>query len=245
LKSGARVVTIQMPPGARAAGRYTVRWSAGVAPDVVMRSFPLQVVAGRPSPPRGSAKRPVEILVAGKPSLAAGIRGTLNVSALRVSATDVDGAFELSASSTRNVRVVVVDTRIYGLQLVRDLRAVFPELRIVAIATDPKLTGRALRAGADTALPPSATAGEVARAAAGGHEALELRQVLVEAVAEPLELLDPLLVDPKPAVADAVRHGQVRTDVEELVLDPLERRAHLVRDSLREHDADLRVQLVD
>ena len=85
---------------------------------------------------------------------------------MRVAPTDLDGAFDLSASSTRDVRVVVVDTRVYGLQLVRDLRTVFPRLRIVAIATDRRLELRALKAGADDALPPTATPAEVARAAA-------------------------------------------------------------------------------
>ena len=46
------------------------------------------------------------------------------------------------------------------------VRGIFPQLRIVAIATDRRLELRALKAGADDALPPTATPAEVARAAA-------------------------------------------------------------------------------
>src|SRR5207253_2575220 len=46
-------------------------------------------------------------------------------------------------------------------------------------------------------------------------------------------------------VPDAVRNGQVGTDVEELVLDALEHSAQLLRRLGREREPDVRVQLVD
>ena len=164
LRPGASVVKIQMPPGARRAGRYTVRWTAGVAPNTVARALALQVLSGSPPATRGTATRPVDVLFASKKAFAAEVSRSLPLSSVRISPTDLEGAFDLSASSSRDVRVVVVDTRIYGLQLVRDLRTVFPELRILAIATDRRLQARALKAGADAAVPPTATAFQVARA---------------------------------------------------------------------------------
>jgi DNA-binding NarL/FixJ family response regulator len=139
---------------------------AGVAPNTVTRRFALQVGAARAAAARGTARQPVDILFAGKPAFAAAVRRSLAISSVRVAPTDLDGAFDLSASSSRDVRVVVVDIRRYGLQAIRDLRTVFPDQRIVAIATDRRLKLRALKAGADAALPPTATAAEVARAAA-------------------------------------------------------------------------------
>ena len=63
--------------------------------------------------------------------------------------------------------------------------------------------------------------------------------------AEALEVVDPLLVDAEPPVADAVRDGQVGAEVEELVLDPFQRRSHRVGDAVGKRDAEVRVQLVD
>ncbi|TML12371.1 MAG: PASTA domain-containing protein, partial [Actinobacteria bacterium] len=164
LRPGASVVKIQMPPGARRAGRYTVKWTAGLAPNTVTRALALRVLSGSPPATRGTAKRPVDVLFAGKKAFAAEVSRSLPLSSVRIAPTDLEGAFDLSASSSRDVRVVVVDTRIYGLQLVRDLRTVFPELRILAITTDRRLEARALKAGANAALPPTATAFQVARA---------------------------------------------------------------------------------
>ena len=83
------------------------------------------------------------------------------------------------------------------------------------------------------------------RAPAREDEAAQLGQLLVEAVAVALERVHLLLRDPQPPVAGAVRHGEVGADVEELVLDALERRAQRGRELAGERDAELRVQLVD
>src|SRR5207253_2854081 len=80
---------------------------------------------------------------------------------------------------------------------------------------------------------------------AGEHEALQLRERLVEGIAEALELVDLRLRRPKAAL-DLDGDREVGADVEELVLDPLERGAKRLREiRRREHDAELRVQLVD
>ncbi len=66
------------------------------------------------------------------------------------------------------------------------------------------------------------------RRATREDEALELRQVGVEPVAVLLEPVDERLLDPQPAL-DLARDGEVGAEVEQLVLDPLERRPDLVR----------------
>src|SRR5207244_8637162 len=82
-------------------------------------------------------------------------------------------------------------------------------------------------------------------APAGKDEAPEGRQLLVERIAEPLELVDPTLLDAKLPVAGHMRHGDVGAEVEELVLDLHEGSAQLVGKLARKGDAELRVQLVD
>jgi hypothetical protein len=81
--------------------------------------------------------------------------------------------------------------------------------------------------------------------AAGQDEAPQRRQSLVELVAEPLELVNGVLRNPQ-TLAFAKRHGEVRSDVEELVLDRLQPRTKPLRKIGRgEHEPDVRVQLVD
>jgi hypothetical protein len=64
-----------------------------------------------------------------------------------------DAAFELSAVLSKHVRVVVVDVDEYGVQLVRDLRTVFPEVRVLALSNTASLRAAAKRSGAAKALP--------------------------------------------------------------------------------------------
>src|SRR5207244_6477406 len=87
LRPGAAVVKIQMPPGARRAGRYTVKWTAGVDPNTVTRSLALQVLTGRPSAKRGTAKSPVDVLFAGKKAFATEVSRSLSLSAVRLAPT--------------------------------------------------------------------------------------------------------------------------------------------------------------
>src|SRR5439155_8220580 len=76
------------------------------------------------------------------------------------------------------------------------------------------------------------------------HEALQRRKVRIELVAERFEPVDRILLDPQP-VGDPERNAEVGADVEELVLDPLERPPQAVREiGDREDEADRRVQLV-
>ena len=81
-----------------------------------------------------------------------------------MSAAGLDATFELTASPSRDVRVVVVDLDERGVGLVRDLRTVFPDVRLVAVGGDAPMRGAAMRAGAGAALPREATAKQLARA---------------------------------------------------------------------------------
>ena len=79
---------------------------------------------------------------------------------------------------------------------------------------------------------------------AGQDEALQHRQLRVELVAERLEPVDLGLLDAK-AIGDAERDAEIGPDVEELVLNQLERLAQQPRQlALREHHAERGVELV-
>jgi DNA-binding NarL/FixJ family response regulator len=72
-----------------------------------------------------------------------------------VSADGVDTAFDLAGTGAGDVQVMVVDVDEFGVGFVRDLHAVFPGMKIVALSKNPKLLAAALKAGATVALPSS------------------------------------------------------------------------------------------
>jgi hypothetical protein len=78
---------------------------------------------------------------------------------------------------------------------------------------------------------------------AGEDEALELRQLGVEAIAVVLEPVDLFLCDAEPRLV-LHRHGEVGAEIEELVLDTQEDVPDLVRAVACEREPDERVQLV-
>jgi hypothetical protein len=61
------------------------------------------------------------------------------------------------------VQVIVVDVDRYGISLLRDLRTVFPSVRLLALASRPADLARASKAGATIALPYDTPAPMVAR----------------------------------------------------------------------------------
>ena len=63
-------------------------------------------------------------------------------------APTVDAAFALASSSTKNVQVIVVDVDRYGMTFLRDLRTVFPSVKLVAMSSSPRTLQQARRAGA-------------------------------------------------------------------------------------------------
>ena len=77
---------------------------------------------------------------------------------------------------------------------------------------------------------------------AGQDEALQRLELLVEPVAVGLERLNLRLLDPQLPVALREGHREVGADVEELVLDPLERIGECPRG---DREPELRVQLLD
>ena len=80
-----------------------------------------------------------------------------------VAAQGVEPTFNAAASRTTDVRVIVIDMNQFGSSLIRDLHAVFPSVKIVALASTPRAMVAALKAGAAVALPRSTPPSTLAR----------------------------------------------------------------------------------
>ena len=80
--------------------------------------------------------------------------------------------------------------------------------------------------------------------AAGQHEARQVGELGVEAVAVVLERGDLRVADPQP-VGDAERDREIGAEIEELVLNASQHLAHLGGEVSGERETDVRVQLVD
>jgi DNA-binding NarL/FixJ family response regulator len=92
-----------------------------------------------------------------------GVRGRLPRNAKVLATAAVDPTFDIAASRTTDVRVIVLDTNQFGAALIRDLHTVFPTVKIVALASTPRAMVTALRAGAAVALPRSTPPSTLAR----------------------------------------------------------------------------------
>ena len=109
----------------------------------------------------------VEVVLAGEQHPKTVVQSALAGSRARVVAqADLDQTFALAASNSHDIKIVVVDVDKHGVGFVRDLRTVFPSIRVIAIATQPADRVRALRAGAVQALPRKTTSRQLAKAIA-------------------------------------------------------------------------------
>jgi outer membrane protein OmpA-like peptidoglycan-associated protein len=75
-------------------------------------------------------------------------------STTRVTTTTTQALFSMIASPKKNIRVVVINVDSLGLQPITDVRLLFPNVRIVAIARSASMQGRAKAAGAAAATSP-------------------------------------------------------------------------------------------
>jgi hypothetical protein len=158
VRAGATILKLPLPRSTRTPGAYRLVVAATAGGQSARRTLGLRIVR------KDGSRRtpgPVQVALAGdtriRRTLALGLRGT----GTRLIAADADGAFALAAN--RGVRVVLVDVDRHGTALVRDLNAVFPTVRLLALASRSADLRGATRAGADAALPRSASSARIAR----------------------------------------------------------------------------------
>ncbi|MBI4171450.1 MAG: Ig-like domain repeat protein, partial [Actinobacteria bacterium] len=164
VKAGAQIVQLRVPTQIRKPGRYTVSWVARSGTEAIQRTLTMRLL-GPELEQVQPAKQQVEVVLAGeqpdREKIALGLRGT--GTRLVESASRPERTFQLAGATDRNVGVVVVDVDVYGLGFLRDLRLVFPDLRLLALGSSPATLGRAVQAGANLALPRGTPSGELAR----------------------------------------------------------------------------------
>src|SRR5438132_483696 len=140
VKAGSTIVKLKMPKQVRRPGRYTLVFVAVSGNDTTRTVIPVQIVKsgkglGKEVHPNA---QPVDVVLAGD-AIPKGIALGIDDPQTRViQAADPGVTFAATGSPQKNVQVVVVDADQYGLGFVRDLRTVFPTVKLVAITDDPR-----------------------------------------------------------------------------------------------------------
>jgi hypothetical protein len=146
LHAGRTIVRLRIPRQVRRPGIYKLRWSARAGRETVSRTVKIRIV-GKVVP-----VQKIQIVLAG--AAAQDVGGRLGKQKPKV-VNAVEPTFDAAANRNRDVRVIVVDIDEFGVGLVCDLHAVFPSVKIIALAAGPKTMAAALKAGATIVLPRS------------------------------------------------------------------------------------------
>ena len=166
-RAGTSILKLQLPPAARKPGTYTIVFTARATGATAKQTIRVRVEQTlKLTPTRQAQARTVVLAAPAGSAIAAQPRG------LRTSVVSggVDDMFRASANLTRNVVVIVVDADQLGISTIKDLRAIFPDVHILALSSDSSVLAHAVPAGAtvalSTATPTSQLAEMVARLAA-------------------------------------------------------------------------------
>jgi hypothetical protein len=161
VKAGRSIVKLRVPRQVRRAGVYSMRWTARAGRDTVSRRIKIRLLGtGRAGVVKPA--QPIEVVLAG--AATKGVAGSFDRRRPKVvSAGGVEPTFDEAASRARDVRVIVIDVNEFGIGLVRDLHTVFPSVKIVALASGPRLMAGALKAGATVVLPSSTSRATLAK----------------------------------------------------------------------------------
>ena len=154
LRAGATIVRVDLAKAAQRVGRYsfTVAARATSAPTskVIARTTRISF-APAPAP----IGKSVDVVFVNGPTVTGGRSLALPRSTKVQSVTKAPDVYDVSGTVAANVQVVVVDLDTKGLDavhFVRNLRAVYPDLRIVALASTPVQVDQARQWGATIVL---------------------------------------------------------------------------------------------
>jgi hypothetical protein len=162
VRAGAAITRVRLPL-LRTPGRYRIAFTATSGGQTVRRTIVVQVAMRGSTTTFTVPRRPVEIVLAGGSSIEREVARALGTS-VRLSAADTgDDAWLLTGNASRNVQVVVVDVDRFGIAMVRDLRTVFPTVKILALTNDPRRLAQAVRAGATLAVPRTTRPTDIAK----------------------------------------------------------------------------------
>lgn len=149
VEAGATIVKLRLPKNLRRPGPYILRLRATSLSrgDVTTRTTRISVVRKRPA---RTARAPLEVVVVKTDEQE---QPTLDLDErFKVMHSEEEAVFDVTTGTPTEVAIIVIDVDAEGgLELVRDLRAVYPDLRIVALASS-KTAAAARRAGANPVL---------------------------------------------------------------------------------------------
>ena len=161
LKSGVTIKKLRLPSQVRRPGYYRLTWSARAGSATARQAVRIRFVGPGLEQLRTRPHR-VEVVLAVDTSRGA---RTISSSADRVvSHATPERTFALLSATDRTVRVVVVDVDRFGIQFLRDVRTVFPTVRVIALSEHRVRWASIERAGAHSILPRSATTAQLGRA---------------------------------------------------------------------------------
>jgi hypothetical protein len=153
VKAGTQVIKLTMPPQVRRPGKYRLVLTIQSGNETIRRTMVVEIVGKDPGKQVSPDKRPVEVVLAGNSHIRRDIALGLEDEGMRVVAAVGDDTWDVTGDASRNVRVLVIDVDRYGVELVRDLRTVFPSVAIIALTNDPRRLAQSVRAGATIAVP--------------------------------------------------------------------------------------------
>ena len=172
LKAGVTIKKLRLPSQVRRPGYYRLTWSARAGSATARQAVRLRFVGPGLEQLRTRPHR-VEVVLAVDTSRGA---RTISSSADRVvSHATPERTFALLSATDRTVRVVVVDVDRFGIQFLRDVRTVFPTVRVIALSEHRVRWASIERAGAHSILPRSATTAQLGRAIRRASVALPTR----------------------------------------------------------------------
>jgi hypothetical protein len=145
VRAGVTIVKLPFSLKMQTPGVHRLVWVVRSGSATTRKSLALHLM--RPFWTRPAVKRLQVVMVA--PRL---LLGTLPPTVRVLAKTGLEDAYSLSSSRQRDVRVVVVDVDVYGIRFLRDMRQVFPYMRLVAVASDSAKLSRAKAAGASVTL---------------------------------------------------------------------------------------------
>jgi hypothetical protein len=160
LKAGATILRLNIPAEVRA-GALTLSVAVAAAGQAATQSLPIAIV--RSNQVEVKPIKPREVALVDGPDIRPDLSVNLKQS-LSLVYTTAPNAFALAAAPRARVGAAVVDLTAGNARVVRDLRLVFPELRIVAVADTVANAARARAAGASIVLVKPASAAMIAAA---------------------------------------------------------------------------------
>ena len=158
-KAGNSILKLKLPPAAHKPGTYRITFTARAKSAAAVQTIRVRVLPTLTLGTRKTQARSVVLSVPAGSAIAAKLHG------LRTSVVsgDAENTFRATANVSRDVVVIVIDADQAGIATIRDLHAVFPRVRILALSGDSALLARAVPAGATVALPSSTSAALVAK----------------------------------------------------------------------------------